>query len=122
MYSFTFSALSTSAAFPFAGVNVDATGNEKILYSITSFCVLSSSSITGVSFTLKASEIVGVYGFTMFTTSEPIFSSFTCPKVNCVANAKTPMIIYFVFFIFNFIGEILRQAQNDNLINNLFSN
>jgi hypothetical protein len=64
--------LSTPSAFPFEGVKVEATGKEKIEYLMVSFAP--SSSRTGVSGTLKASEMAGV-GFTTFTTSEPMFSS-----------------------------------------------
>src|SRR5690606_6474947 len=71
-------AFSTLVAFPFAGVKVEATGTEKILY-FTSFLVVEMESFNnGVSFTLKASEIVGVYGFTIFTTSGS--NSFSCEK------------------------------------------
>ena len=78
-----------------AGVKVDATGNEKILYSIFSFLLVSSSSNDGVSFTLKASEIVGVYGFTTFTTSVPMFSSFFCEKTIWAIIKTTSKALYF---------------------------
>ena len=63
-------------ARPTEGMKVEATGNEKIWYLIGSFGSGISSSAAGISFTLKASEMVGVYGLTIFTTSLPIFSSF----------------------------------------------
>jgi hypothetical protein len=50
--------LSTPSAFPFEGVKVEATGKEKIEYLF--FFAFPSSSRTGVSGTLKASEMAAV--------------------------------------------------------------
>ena len=70
--------LSTVAALPFAGVKVEATGIEKILYFTSFLVVFVESSKVAFSFTLKASEMVGVYGFTTFTTSVLIVSFSRC--------------------------------------------
>jgi hypothetical protein len=51
--------LSTPSAFPFEGVKVEATGKEKIEY-LMFFFAFPSSSRTGVSGTLKASEMAAV--------------------------------------------------------------
>ena len=63
-----------------------------------SFFEVSSSSKVGVSFTLNASEIVGVYGFTTFTTSVPMLSSFFWEKEIWVK--RNAIIINFTCFIF----------------------
>ena len=47
-------------AFPFAGVNVEATGTEKIEYSIDFFLLILVSLTSGATFILKASDTVGV--------------------------------------------------------------
>src|SRR5690606_7772419 len=93
-------AFSTVVAFPFEGVKVEATGTEKILYFTSFFVVEMESFNNGVSFTLNASEIVGVYGFTIFTTSGS--SSFSCEKMakllnKIVANENKTMRLFDIF-------------------------
>jgi hypothetical protein len=61
-------------AFPFAGVNVEATGTENMLYCIFFFCSTMESLRLGVDLILKASETVGEYGFTTVTVSVPMLS------------------------------------------------
>lgn len=98
-------AFSTVVALPFAGVKVEATGTEKMLYFTSFFVVEMESFNSGVSFTLKASEIVGVYGFTIFTTSGS--SSFSCENIerlnnNIVAIENNTMRFFDIFIVISF--------------------
>ena len=77
-----------------------------------SFFEVSSSSKVGVSFTLKASEMVGVYGFTTFTTSVPMLSSFFWEKEIWVKRNTT--IINFTCFIFKIVTQRFTEKPRDS--------